>query len=71
MKDEDIDYSDLPERTDEQLARAKLMPPRPVRHRGVILEPELERWLEATGRDRNEVLNEALREYRERHPIAS
>ena len=68
MTDADIDFSDQPELTAAQISRGTLRLPKDCVLLWSIISPEMNRWLDSTGEPRIDVVDRALREYRERHP---
>lgn len=68
MTDADIDFSDQPELTAAQISRGRLRLPEDSVLLWTVISPEMDRWLDSTGEPRNDVVDRALREYRERHP---
>jgi uncharacterized protein (DUF4415 family) len=67
MTDDQIDTSEMPEVTRDQIRNARWVIPDgyvPVRF---TIDDDLADWLAASGPDRDRVINTALREYRERH----
>lgn len=67
MKDEDIDFSDLPEATPEMLARAVLLPPLKVRHPReevtLKLDRDLAEWFRNQGPGFQTEINLLLRRH--------
>lgn len=65
MKDEEIDFSDIPEITDEEIARARWTAPR----RGnkvtisMRIDPELLEWFRRTGRGYQSRMHAVLRAF--------
>ena len=68
MKDEEIDTSDMPPITREQLRNARWVIPEGYVAARIAIEGDLADWLAACGESEERVINNALREYRERHP---
>jgi uncharacterized protein (DUF4415 family) len=67
MKDEDIDFSEIPEATDEDFARGVVLPPLHVREPReellVKLDRDLAAWYRDMGAEQNVMLNFALRRF--------
>jgi uncharacterized protein (DUF4415 family) len=63
MTDEEIDTSDIPPLTEEQLARATLRWPKNPIEVTIALDPEVLAWFLAQGDDWRQHLNKALRSY--------
>jgi uncharacterized protein (DUF4415 family) len=67
MTDEDIDFSEIPEWTDEMFARAVVMPPLEVRvpreELLVKLDRDLAAWYRGMGEEQNVMLNFAIRRF--------
>lgn len=68
MKDEEIDYSDIPE-TDEAFWEGAEMvfPPTRKKVLSIKLDEDLVEWFKALGKGYQERINEALRAYKETH----
>ena len=70
MKDEDIDFSDIPPITDEQFAKAKLVMPKDGPSQveiKVMVDPLVATWYDIQGEDRDRRLRAALRLYATAH----
>jgi hypothetical protein len=67
MVPEDIDLSDSPELGPEFFEKAELRLPGGSTEIRTRLQPDVAGWLRTIEGSRDEVINEALREYRERH----
>jgi uncharacterized protein (DUF4415 family) len=66
MSDEDIDFSDIPEVTEEQLKRATLrLGPRP--RVSLHVDAEVLAWIKRYGDDWERRIHDAMREYVENH----
>ena len=67
MKDEDIDFSDIPEITSEMFARAVVRPPISVTHPReeftLILDRDLAKWYRDMGPSSCGLINFVLRRY--------
>jgi len=67
MRDEDIDFSDLPEATPEMLARAVLRPglkvTEPKEELTLKLDRDLAKWFRSLGSSYQTEINLALRKY--------
>lgn len=67
MKDEDIDFSDLPEATPEMLANAVVRPSRevtePREELTVVLDRDLAKWYRDMGPQYHGIINYLLRRY--------
>ena len=67
MRDEDIDFSDIPEITSEMLARSVVRPGLSVTHPRekftVKLDRDLAKWYRDMGADSNVIINFVLRRY--------
>lgn len=67
MSDEDIDFSEIPEWTDEMFARAVVVPPLEVREPKeellVKLDRDLAAWYRDMGEGQNVMINFALRRF--------
>jgi uncharacterized protein (DUF4415 family) len=67
MKDEDIDFSDLPEATPEMLASAVVRPGRevtePQEELTVVLDRDLAKWYRDIGPEYNGIINYLLRRH--------
>ncbi|MDQ2807535.1 MAG: hypothetical protein M3Z04_11595 [Chloroflexota bacterium] len=70
MTDEEIDTSDIPPLTAEQLARAVWRRPSDgLLEVQVLLEPSVFAWYHRQGKGGDRLLNEALRSYIAAHPV--
>lgn len=63
MKDEDIDYSDIPEQGDEFFAQAKLVLPEPKKSLTVRLDKHVLDWFRKQGPGYQTRINAVLRMY--------
>jgi len=67
MRDEDIDFSDIPPVTDEMFARSVALPPRKIREPKeeftVKLDRDLAKWYRDMGPQYHGLLNLLLRRY--------
>jgi uncharacterized protein (DUF4415 family) len=67
IRDEDIDFSEIPEFTDEMFARSVVRPPLSVTHPReeftVKLDRDLAKWYRDMGQDASTVINFVLRRY--------
>src|ERR1044071_3940743 len=67
MRDEDIDFSEIPPITDEMFARGVLRPPLSVTHPReeftVKLDRDLAKWYRDMGKDASTIINLILRRY--------
>ncbi|MCY4571444.1 MAG: BrnA antitoxin family protein [Gemmatimonadetes bacterium] len=67
MKDEDIDYSDIPELNAEFFATARVVVPPGKKQVTVRLDRDVLAWLKAQGRGYQTRINAILRAYYEAH----
>jgi uncharacterized protein (DUF4415 family) len=67
MKDEDIDYSDIPELTPEFWARAKVVMPRHKQPVFLRLDGDVLQWLKHQGKGYQTRINAILRAYMKAH----
>ena len=69
MRDEDIDYSDSPKLTAEQLARAVLVEPRVMNGATVTVhvDPKVAAWYQKQGAEMHRRLRAALEIYASAH----
>ena len=67
MKDEDIDFSDLPEATDEMFARGVVRPPlsktEPREQLTVMIDRDVFKWFKGLGPGYSGIINFVLRRY--------
>ncbi len=63
MRDEEIDYSDIPPLTEEFFEKAKLRIPAYLAHRLVQIDPEVLKWFQAHGAEYQDLLNWILRRH--------
>src|SRR4051794_40417455 len=67
MKDEDIDFSDLPEATEEMFARAVVRPPlsvtEPREQLTVMIDRDVFKWFKSLGPGYSGIINFVLRRY--------
>ena len=61
IKDEDIDYSDIPEADEDFWKRAELRMPQPKKGIYVRLDPDVLDWLKAKGKGYQTRMNAMLR----------
>ena len=67
LRDEDIDYSDIPEITDAQFARGKLILPEPKESITVRIDKDVIRWFRSHGKGYQTRINAVLRRYVKTH----
>lgn len=69
IKDEDIDYSDIPELDDQFFAHTQLMTPPvgPKKHLTMRLDADVFEWFKTQGRGYQTRINAILRAYMETH----
>ncbi len=60
MKDEDIDYSDIPPLTDEFFDSATLRISAPIAQRLVQIEPDILKWFQTQGGEYRALINSVL-----------
>lgn len=63
MKDEDIDYSDIPPLTEEFFEKAKLRVPATQTRNLIQLDPDIMMWFQAQGLEYNALINAILRRH--------
>lgn len=63
MADEDIDYSDIPQLTDEFFERATLRIPAKQARRLVHIDPDVLDWFQSQGGEHRALINLVLRHY--------
>ncbi len=63
MSDDDIDYSDLPPSTEEELAGAELRMPKRKSNVTLQLDSDILAWFKARGEGYQRRINAILREY--------
>jgi uncharacterized protein (DUF4415 family) len=61
IRDEDIDYSDIPEASEDFWRRAELLMPRPKRGVYVRLDADVVEWLKSKGKGYQTRMNAMLR----------
>jgi len=67
IKDEDIDYSDIPETDEAFWKNAKLKLPEPKKGVYIRLDPDVLEWMKAQGKGYQSRINAILRTYYEAH----
>jgi hypothetical protein len=67
MTDDDIDFSDLPPITEDQIRQGKLVLPGGRVVLRSTISREMDSWLDSTGEPREDIVARALDEYRQRH----
>jgi len=70
MRDEDINYSDIPELDDEFFARAKQVWPPPKQQLTIRLDSDVLQWLKSKGRGYQTRINRILRAAMETQPVS-
>ena len=63
MKDEDIDYSDIPATDEEFWKDAEIFHPRKKQQLSIRLDPEVLDWFKSQGRGYQTKINEVLKSY--------
>jgi uncharacterized protein (DUF4415 family) len=71
IRDEDIDYSDIPETDTAFWADAELRMPEPKKGVYIRLDPDILDWLKAQGPGYQTRINAILRQYKEAHRAGS
>ncbi len=67
MKDEDIDYSDIPELDDNFFENAEVVMPPEKKHVSIRLDADVLEWMKAQGKGYQSRINAVLRAYYEAH----
>jgi uncharacterized protein (DUF4415 family) len=67
MKDEEIDYSDIPELDEAFFEKAVIVLPQPKASVSIRLDQEVLDWFKAQGKDYQTRINALLRAYMEAH----
>ena len=67
MRDEDIDYSDIPELDDEFFEQAEVVFPPKKKHISLRLDADVLEWMKAQGKGYQSRINAVLRAYYEAH----
>jgi uncharacterized protein (DUF4415 family) len=67
LKDEKIDYSDIPETDTKFWAKAELKMPEPKRGIYLRVDPEVLNWFQKAGKGYQTRINAVLRSYMEAH----
>ncbi len=67
LKDEDIDYSDIPEATPEFWARAKVIEPGPKKPISIRLDQDVLEWFKKQKGRYQQRINQVLRSYMDAH----
>ena len=67
MRDEDIDYSDIPELDEDFWKNAKLVVPPGKKQLTIRLDADVLTWLKAQGKGYQSRINAILRSYYEAH----
>ena len=67
IRDENIDYSDIPETDEAFWAEAEIKTPEPKKGVYIRLDPDILDWLKKQGKDYQTRINAILRAYYEAH----
>lgn len=67
MKDEDIDYSDIPELDDDFFKNAEVVMPPEKKHLSIRLDADVLEWMQSQGKGYQSRINAVLRAYYEAH----
>lgn len=67
MRDEDIDYSDIPELDENFFKNAKVVMPTEKKHLSLRLDADVLAWLKSQGKGYQSRINAILRSYYEAH----
>ena len=67
MKDEDIDYSDIPELDKTFFEEAEVVMPPEKKHVSIRLDADVLEWMQAQGKGYQSRINAVLRAYYEAH----
>jgi uncharacterized protein (DUF4415 family) len=70
MRDEDIDYSDIPKLDENFFKNAKVILPIPKEAISIRIDRDLLKWLKSQGRGYQTRINAILRLYAESHGLA-